>query len=420
MKRAASSSLVALAVAIGLSASCGGNVIVQASNDGGSQDGTTICGAARQACCNGAACDNGLTCAGGTCTAVSCGGLGEPCCDGTACNAGLTCGGGTCEAVGDGDASDVSDAADSGGAYEQSVVLAVAWGVTPASYQVRLALSAATVGAHFQWANQCTDLRFVDPVTSASLPYWTESCSAASRNAVVWVKYDGAISTTGSVVEMHYGGPATTSQSSGPDTFIFFDDFSGSTLGQWWSTYLGLGSLSVANSLSLSCASTCDWWQPAPFVNDAPRIYQSIAADATFETYVQNNHVATNHWTGIFISDNATGNDSSNTYMAAGAGDNLCYESIGVGCGGAQEPTDGASDYYLEFSKSGTTYSFSYSDDEVNWMNLGAVQEASAAQWGLMMKDWGGGVSDGYFYFVFVRQYNAVEPTAVWGAETSG
>ena len=62
---------LALAVALGFSASCGGTEIVRGGNDGGSQDGMVSCGAASQSCCDGTACDNGLMCGAGICSAIS-------------------------------------------------------------------------------------------------------------------------------------------------------------------------------------------------------------------------------------------------------------------------------------------------------------------------------------------------------------
>ncbi len=56
-------------------------------------DAGAACGTAGQVCCNGTACNSGLTCdTSGLCDAI-CGNLGEVCCNGTACNASLVCGG---------------------------------------------------------------------------------------------------------------------------------------------------------------------------------------------------------------------------------------------------------------------------------------------------------------------------------------
>lgn len=58
------------------------------------------CGSLNQACCNGTACNAGLSCQGGSCRVppTSCGNVGEACC-GTACNGGLSCQSGTCRSA---------------------------------------------------------------------------------------------------------------------------------------------------------------------------------------------------------------------------------------------------------------------------------------------------------------------------------
>jgi formylglycine-generating enzyme len=109
--------IVAWVVAAGLTASCSSpsaTTVAPSGNDGGNQDATTKCGGSDEPCCEGTACNSGLTCGGGTCNA-KCGGSGEPCCDGTACNVGLTCSGKTCAASNHADASARDAAQDSAG-----------------------------------------------------------------------------------------------------------------------------------------------------------------------------------------------------------------------------------------------------------------------------------------------------------------
>ncbi len=92
----------ALGLIVGLGSlanGCGGTST--ALSDAGAPDGAsdaTACGAVAQACCNGTACNAGLSCISGAC-AIVCGADGQPCCNGTACNNGLMCSAGTCVAV---------------------------------------------------------------------------------------------------------------------------------------------------------------------------------------------------------------------------------------------------------------------------------------------------------------------------------
>ncbi|HEY1693004.1 MAG TPA: hypothetical protein VGG39_12630 [Polyangiaceae bacterium] len=110
--------IVVALVAVAFCWSCGGSKTsssagADAGQDGTSPDGTVGCGGADASCCNGTACDNGLTCAAGVCVAP-CGDSGEACCNGTACNAGLTCGGGTCNGASDDGGQEASSGSDAG------------------------------------------------------------------------------------------------------------------------------------------------------------------------------------------------------------------------------------------------------------------------------------------------------------------
>ena len=71
-----------------------------------------------------------------------------------------------------------------------------------------------------------TDLRFTG-LNNAQLSYWIESVNSSA--AVVWVKIP-AIPTTGAQIYLYYGNPTASSVSNGDATFIFFDDFTGTTI----------------------------------------------------------------------------------------------------------------------------------------------------------------------------------------------
>jgi len=73
------------------------------------------------------------------------------------------------------------------------------------------------------------DLRFVNGSDNALLPYFLQSKSNGAW-ANVWVKIDSNITTSNYTIYMYYGNDSVSSNSSANDTFIFYDDFSGSTL----------------------------------------------------------------------------------------------------------------------------------------------------------------------------------------------
>ncbi|MHA2338679.1 MAG: DUF2341 domain-containing protein, partial [Candidatus Hodarchaeales archaeon] len=100
------------------------------------------------------------------------------------------------------------------------------------------------------------DLRFYDPGKTL-LNYWIESWNT-SGTSIIWVEVPFALT---SKIYMHYGNANAEAMSSGEDTFIFFDDFEGSSLdtNKWtheydvWNAVMGLSPdssyLSVSNSI---------------------------------------------------------------------------------------------------------------------------------------------------------------------------
>ena len=79
------------------------------------------------------------------------------------------------------------------------------------------------------------DIRFFDAFGN-KIPYWIESYTSGV-SAVIWVKLPSI--TTNTVILIYYGQPNAVSESSGNDTFIFFDDFESGTISssKWQSGY---------------------------------------------------------------------------------------------------------------------------------------------------------------------------------------
>jgi hypothetical protein len=75
------------------------------------------------------------------------------------------------------------------------------------------------------------DIRFTGNDGVTPLDYWLES-ETDSTSAVFWVKIADDISVGNSAIYVYYGKSDATTTSNGPNTFLFFDDFSG-TLDKW-------------------------------------------------------------------------------------------------------------------------------------------------------------------------------------------
>lgn len=100
-----------------------------------------------------------------------------------------------------------------------------------------------------------SDVRFYDITNSANLVYWMEGIY--DDHAVFWIKLP-SIPNGSFDIGIVYGNPSATSQSSGVNTFPFFDDFDGTAINAAKWTQVGTqGSIGVANSIAnISVMST--------------------------------------------------------------------------------------------------------------------------------------------------------------------
>lgn len=100
-------------------------------------------------------------------------------------------------------------------------------------YQVRLVLDTHTLVAAGKMKSDCGDLRFTLSDGVTELPYWIETGCNTSKT-VVWVRIPLLEANKTNTIYMYYGNPAAHSASNGSKVFVFFDDFSRSTLGDRW------------------------------------------------------------------------------------------------------------------------------------------------------------------------------------------
>ena len=89
-----------------------------------------------------------------------------------------------------------------------------------------------------------SDIRFTT-IDNTVLSYWIQETGA--NYAIVWVKIP-SISTTGTQLYLYYGNPGTESLSNGETTFLFFDQFDGSTVNT--TRWAKSGDVTVSNSIA--------------------------------------------------------------------------------------------------------------------------------------------------------------------------
>jgi hypothetical protein len=126
------------------------------------------------------------------------------------------------------------------------------------SYRKKITISGTTIGAQTNYQMKMTvykstgsdsgtavylgtrvkddfsDLRFTKSDGTTLLGYWVESYTSGI-SATVWIAFDSiAASPSTTNFYMYYGNSGATSASSGVSTFLFFDDFLGSSLSSQW------------------------------------------------------------------------------------------------------------------------------------------------------------------------------------------
>ncbi len=157
-----------------------------------------------------------------------------------------------------------------GGSWTRSASLGI--DSFQANYQTRL-----TVSYDPAMQSNFSDIRFYDATAGAELPYWIESYTAGS-SAAVWIK-----TGPNNNIYMYYGNPNAASSSSGSNTFLFFDDFAGTTINtsKWSKTDTG-GYISQNNGLIIS-NGTGTWGQTAMY-SQQTFARSSLVAQAMYKT----------------------------------------------------------------------------------------------------------------------------------------
>ena len=90
------------------------------------------------------------------------------------------------------------------------------------------------------------DIRFTRSDGVSLLNYWMEE-KVDDRYAIFWVKIADDLSTSPATIYIYYGNPTATTTSNGDNTFLFFDDFYGSTYDSNKWQVVGLPTIAIGN-----------------------------------------------------------------------------------------------------------------------------------------------------------------------------
>jgi hypothetical protein len=96
------------------------------------------------------------------------------------------------------------------------------------NYQVLVTLDTASLISAGKMRSDCGDIRFTDSDAQTLLSYWIESgCNSATTK--IWVKVPTIPASSTKTIYVYYGNPSATNQSSGDNTFDYFDTGNKST-----------------------------------------------------------------------------------------------------------------------------------------------------------------------------------------------
>ena len=139
--------------------------------------------------------------------------------------------------------------------YRQSVPITNG-GSALTDYQIAITLDTATLITAGKMQSDCDDIRFTDAQGNV-LPYWIEENNPGCNSATtkIWTKAS-SVPAGSSTIYLYYGNKSITSAQDGNDTFIFFDDFSG-TLSKWTSD--GNWSISSGRAMHSKTSGTWDY-----------------------------------------------------------------------------------------------------------------------------------------------------------------
>jgi len=109
-----------------------------------------------------------------------------------------------------------------------------------------------------QFFNDCQDkreaIRLFDTDKETSLSYWIEEWDTTNHNAKIWVKVPSIPGSGTKTIYISVDPNRTTDNSDGDATFIFFDDFEGTSLDtSKWYVYDGNGGTVSDSILTLNC-----------------------------------------------------------------------------------------------------------------------------------------------------------------------
>jgi len=260
------------------------------------------------------------------------------------------------------------------------------------------------------------DIRFTSSDGTTLLPYWIESSDQSS--AKVWVKVP-LIPVGGTTVYLYYGNPSAASASSGTNTFMFFDDFSGNDWADRWTLENGTAPTEADGVISLPSSTSKS---TAPWLSSKFAVPVDTVTHARF--YAKPNIWATQQ---VFVTDSMMWYPDGSCYYST----NYNLNVVGYGMTywvttNFYTASASAPGQYVETARG--TYTEGWKDVEMAWTGGSVAFKSPEGSWAytqnvpaqgsaLNIQLTGGRTVNEQYDLVYVRKFAPLEPTASVGGE---
>ena len=279
------------------------------------------------------------------------------------------------------------------------------------NYQVKVVINTQELISAGKMQSNGNDIRFTTSNGMTSIDYWIES-GINTASTVIWVEVP-SVPAGNSTTYMYYGNTSATAASSGDNTFLFFDDFLGTSLdttNKWDIINPSAGSYSVNGGL-LTIQSTGDWWgtfDTSLYVVSKSSFNFAYAAESLINQIGDNSYnrlfglrasSATNSRMSVLLVDNDSSHITDAYRSSDGGNANWDGENSGT-------PNPG-NNKVARFERNGDTVSSYYNNSLVNTRTV--------TNWNLVKV----GLTDSFFFgtqqanifdWIFVRKYTSPEP----------
>ena len=313
----------------------------------------------------------------------------------------------------------------SGYSYRKAVVISN----TTADYQMRLTInkgsgtdsgSAVYLQSHaLSWTSTVpNDIRFTKADQTSQLNYWIESSDV--NTATVWVKNSNPASST---IYIYYGKSSDTTTSNGDNTFIFFDDFTGTTVNATKWTKVDAGGYISQNGALTIANGTATWGQTGMYSNSNFNRSDNILIQGKYKSTAVRG--ASYKDTTMLWTKNTTANLDYTVmvyglypYELTGSYVLAMYED-GNSRGAPANWVANTQYWFRQIIKAAGGATTQWSTDDNNWTTLYDSSYSTATPIKVAFTHYQGG--DVIIDDVLVRKYVSPEPAwGAWGSEEGG